>query len=60
MYIYTQVGGDFYDTVLPLMNEFGRVSICGCISQYNLEEQQKGELRTLILMCTNICTIIYG
>ena len=21
------------------MNEFGRVSICGCISQYNLEEE---------------------
>ena len=43
--MYTQVGGDFYDTVLPLMNEFGRVSICGCISQYNLVEQEKGELQ---------------
>lgn len=39
---FDNVGGDFYDTVLPLMNEFGRVSICGCISQYNVEEQDKG------------------
>ena len=47
VYIHEQVGGDFFDTVLPLMNEFGRVSICGCISQYNLEEQQEGELCTM-------------
>ncbi|XP_065910165.1 prostaglandin reductase 1-like [Dysidea avara] len=39
---FDNVGGDFYDTVLPLMNEFGRVSICGCISQYNLEKPEQG------------------
>ena len=37
-----QVGGDFFDAVLPLMNEFGRVSICGAISQYNLQAPEKG------------------
>ena len=45
MYIL-QVGGDFFDTVLPLMNEYGRVSICGCISQYNLEKPEQGTLIT--------------
>ena len=28
-------------TLSALMNEFGLVSICGCISQYNLEERDK-------------------
>ena len=36
MYVYTlQVGGDFFTVVVSNMNEFGRVSICGAISQYN-------------------------
>ena len=38
----TQVGGDMFDAVLAQMNNFGRVSICGVISQYNLKEKQKG------------------
>ncbi|KAL5481915.1 hypothetical protein EMCRGX_G022190 [Ephydatia muelleri] len=29
------VGGEFFEVVLSQMNTFGRVSICGCISQYN-------------------------
>ena len=36
------VGGEFFETVLAEMNTDGRVSICGCISQYNLEEPPKG------------------
>ena len=31
------------------MNEFGRVSICGCISQYNLLEPATGEKRVEII-----------
>ena len=40
--MFFQVGGEFFETVLNQMNSFGRVSICGCISQYNLLEPPKG------------------
>ena len=30
-----QVGGEFFDTVIPMMNTFGRVALCGQISSYN-------------------------
>lgn len=47
---FDNVGGDFFDAVLPLMNEFGRVSICGAISQYNLQAPEKGiRVSSLIL-----------
>ena len=32
---YCQVGGEFFDTVIPMMNTFGRVALCGQISSYN-------------------------
>ncbi len=35
-------GGEWFETVLTQMNTFGRVSICGAISQYNAEEEPKG------------------
>ncbi|XP_019855478.1 PREDICTED: prostaglandin reductase 1-like isoform X2 [Amphimedon queenslandica] len=39
---FDNVGGDFFDTVLRQMNTFGRVSVCGAISQYNALEPRKG------------------
>jgi len=39
---FDNVGGAVTDAVFPLMNVFGRVSICGLISQYNLEKQEPG------------------
>lgn len=39
---FDNVGGAITDAVLPLMNVFGRVSICGQISQYNLEKPEPG------------------
>jgi NADPH-dependent curcumin reductase len=32
---FENVGGDILDTILPRMNTFGRVAICGLISAYN-------------------------
>ncbi len=32
------MGGAITDAVFPLMNLFGRISVCGQISQYNLEK----------------------
>ena len=39
VYVCRLVG--IFMTLSALMNEFGLVSICGCISQYNLEERDK-------------------
>jgi NADPH:quinone reductase len=39
---FDNVGGAITDAVFPLMNLFGRVSVCGQISQYNLEKPEPG------------------
>ncbi len=39
---FDNVGGAITDAVFPLMNVFGRLSICGQISQYNLEKPELG------------------
>jgi NADPH-dependent curcumin reductase CurA len=39
---FDNVGGAITDAVLVLMNTFGRASICGQISQYNLEKPELG------------------
>ena len=39
---FDNVGGAITDAVLPQMNVFGRASICGQISQYNLEKPELG------------------
>ena len=37
-----QVGGEFFEVVLANMALFGRVAVCGAISQYNASEAAKG------------------
>ena len=39
---FDNVGGAITDAVFPLMNVFGRISICGQISQYNMEKPEPG------------------
>lgn len=39
---FDNVGGAITDAVFPLLNVFARVSICGQISQYNLERPEQG------------------
>ena len=39
---FDNVGGAITDAVFPLMNVFGRISVCGQISQYNLEKPEPG------------------
>jgi NADPH-dependent curcumin reductase CurA len=34
---FENVGGEILDTVLPQMNLFGRIPVCGLISSYNAE-----------------------
>jgi NADPH-dependent curcumin reductase CurA len=35
---FENVGGEIFDCVLDRMNDYGRVALCGLISQYNLAE----------------------
>lgn len=35
---FDNVGGPILDTVLPHMNQFGRIPLCGLVSQYNAGE----------------------
>ncbi|XP_065911184.1 prostaglandin reductase 1-like [Dysidea avara] len=39
---FDNVGGEFYDTITPQMNNSGRVAIVGYISQYNKEKPEQG------------------
>ena len=39
---FDNVGGAITDAVFPQMNTYGRVSVCGQISQYNLEKPEPG------------------
>merc|ERR1711941_260810 len=39
---FDNVGGEIFDTALPLMNRFGVVINCGAISTYNAKETLTG------------------
>ena len=39
---FDNVGGAITDAVFPLLNLYGRVSVCGQISMYNLEKPEPG------------------
>ncbi len=47
---FENVGGKVFEAVLPLMNMFGRVPVCGTISAYNATELPPGPDRTGIVM----------
>jgi hypothetical protein len=47
---FENVGGQVFNAVLPLMNPFGRVPVCGLISQYNLADLSRGVDRVPLLM----------
>lgn len=47
---FENVGGAVWNAVLPLLNTFARVPVCGVISQYNATEPFPGPDRTQELM----------
>jgi hypothetical protein len=47
---FENVGGAVFEAVLPLLNDFARVPVCGLVSGYNLTELPEGPDRTPLLM----------
>ena len=47
---FENVGGTVWDAVLPLLNNFARVPVCGLIANYNATALPKGPDRTAALM----------
>ena len=47
---FENVGGPVFDAVLPLLNTFARVPVCGLIAHYNATESPGGVDRVPLLM----------
>jgi NADPH-dependent curcumin reductase CurA len=47
---FENVGGPVWDAVLPLLNEFARVPVCGLVAHYNDSELPPGPDRSAALM----------
>jgi NADPH-dependent curcumin reductase CurA len=47
---FENVGGAVFDAVLPLLNDFARVPVCGLIAHYNATELPPGPDRLPLLM----------
>ena len=47
---FENVGGAVWDAVLPLLNDFARIPVCGLVAQYNMTELPAGPDRTPVLM----------
>ena len=47
---WENVGGRVFEAVLPLLNEFARVPVCGLIAWYNATELPPGPDRTPLLL----------
>jgi NADPH-dependent curcumin reductase CurA len=49
---FENVGGHVWDAVLPRLNTFARVPVCGLIAQYNEMPSSAGRNRMPMLMST--------
>jgi len=47
---FENVGGRVFETVLPLLNDFARVPVCGLIAHYNATELPSGPNQVPLLM----------
>ena len=57
------MGSEWFETVLANMNTYGRVSVCGAISQYNLKEPATGNkaasCEQLIVHVAKLCVSLF-
>jgi NADPH-dependent curcumin reductase CurA len=49
---FENVGGEVFQAVLPLLNLFARIPVCGLIAHYNASEPPSGPDRTPMLMAS--------
>lgn len=49
---FENVGGKVFETVLPLMNMFGRIPLCGLVAYYNMAMPTRGVDRTPLVLST--------
>ena len=49
---FENVGGKIFEAVLPLLNLFGRVPVCGLVAQYNTKELPPGPNQVPLAMTT--------
>ncbi len=47
---FENVGGQVFEAVLPLLNDFARIPVCGLISHYNATEPDQGPDRLPLMM----------
>jgi NADPH-dependent curcumin reductase CurA len=47
---FENVGGPVFDAVVPLLNNFARIPVCGLIAQYNASELPPGPNRVPLVM----------
>ncbi|WP_238298906.1 zinc-binding dehydrogenase, partial [Methylobacterium soli] len=47
---FENVGGAVFEAVMPLLNDFARMPVCGLVAGYNATELPEGPDRTPILM----------
>ncbi|XP_068090449.1 prostaglandin reductase 1-like [Hyperolius riggenbachi] len=52
---FENVGGKFADAAVPQMKEFGRISVCGCISAYNESVPPTGPYLQPFLLFKQLC-----
>ena len=51
---WENVGGITFDTVMPLLNDYARIPVCGLISLYNATSLKGGEKDRLPLLFRQI------
>ncbi|XP_062984604.1 prostaglandin reductase 1 [Elgaria multicarinata webbii] len=52
---FDNVGGEFSDIVLEQMKKFGRIAVCGAISQYNNAAPKKGPYVQMPMIFKELC-----
>lgn len=61
--VFEMVGGDFFDAAVDNLAEFGRLVICGCISEYQsgpVEVQQARIYHKLLWKCASLRAYIFN
>ncbi len=46
---FDNVGGEMLDTILPLLNPYARIPVCGVLSQYNAQGDRYGVTNTRLI-----------